>query len=169
MLGGGKEEQGKKGIKQGNYGSGRSKRGRHAIWVWRSKREVKAKMEGEKGRAWRWCGREGWAEVNNWRPPERVCTQLSAHSPLGPQVASPLRYCQLPRWKEDGRQAWRGWGILWKSDEKQSGRIGGRVDKNDKPLLQRRSRDLLFKNRFVFWCFGDGPVTSRLLTRVSSV
>lgn len=50
---------------------------------------------------------EKW--VNNWRPPERVCTQLSADSPLGPQVAPSLRYCQLERGKmEGGRKAGRG-------------------------------------------------------------
>lgn len=31
-----------------------------------------------------------------------MCTQLSADSPLGPQVASPLRYCQ-PQQEETDR------------------------------------------------------------------
>lgn len=37
-----------------------------------------------------------------------MCTQLSADSPLGPQVASSLRYCQLEREEmEEGRKAGR--------------------------------------------------------------
>lgn len=40
-----------------------------------------------------------------------MCTQLSADSPLGPQVASSLRYCQLEREEsERGGQAGRQWG-----------------------------------------------------------
>lgn len=40
-----------------------------------------------------------------------MCTQLSADSPLGPQVASSLRYCQLEREEtERGGQVGRRWG-----------------------------------------------------------
>lgn len=38
-----------------------------------------------------------------------MCTQLSADSPLGPQVASSLRYCQFERGEmEGGRKAGGG-------------------------------------------------------------
>lgn len=47
-----------------------------------------------------------------------MCTQLSADSPLGPQVAPSLRYCQLERGKmEGGRKAGR-------QGEKKGGREG---------------------------------------------
>lgn len=87
----------------------------HSICVKKRQREVKAATVGrdEKSRVKmeRRRRREKW--VNNWRPPERVCTQLSADSPLGPQVASSLRYCQLERGKMGRRKEEWKTGIEW--------------------------------------------------------
>lgn len=56
-----------------------------------------------------------------------MCTQLSADSPLGPQVASSLRYCQLERGEmEGGRKAGSGReGGEGGSDAESSGSSGG--------------------------------------------
>lgn len=60
-----------------------------------------------------------------------MCTQLSADSPLGPQVASSLRYCQLEREEtERGRKAGRQTGRQEGrgregSDGESSGTFGG--------------------------------------------
>lgn len=51
-----------------------------------------------------------------------MCTQLSADSPLGPQVASSLRYCQLERGEmEGGRKEGRGKG--GGEESKREGRV----------------------------------------------
>ncbi len=55
-----------------------------------------------------------------------MSTQLSADSPLGPQVASSLRYCQLERGEmEGGRKAVRGKKREGRSDGESSGSDGG--------------------------------------------
>ena len=144
----------------------------HAISVWKSNREVKAETAGgdEKGRVKMERGKKrGEKWVNNWRPPERVCTQLSADSPLGPQVASSLRYCQLERGATGGRKAGEGemesgrewWGEQWqwwgREERERKGEFGRkrcsrRVTENGRDKKRRcggRCRQMRYKG-------GDG-------------
>lgn len=77
-----------------------------------------------------------------------MCTQLSADSPLGPQVASSLRYCQLERGKmEGGRKAGRGRRKEGESDAESSGSSAGRRKREERRVWQEETRRRVMETR----------------------
>lgn len=77
-----------------------------------------------------------------------MCTQLSADSPLGPQVASSLRYCQLERGKmEGGRKAGRGRRKEGESDAESSGSSAGRRKREERRVWQEETRRRMMETR----------------------